>query len=429
MTINQLSFLRENDQIVRQAWSPPPTSAFGPEPEPMPPGSFFPEKTSNKPNNSTAYDEEPKFFVAVKNENRIIVNKQILTAARAGEVFCDTRTWFEGLCRMTHISNSAPRPARTAAPAPTSMISLSENQGKNERRTWFVIWLTLVTMVVEIISGWVFGSMALLADGWHMASHASALGITVLGYRLAKKHRDNRKFTFGTGKIGDLAGFSSALLLVFVAIFMAYESIDRLLNPMAIGFNQAILVAVVGLVVNLASAFILKEQPHDHGHGHRHDHGHDSDHNLRAAYLHVLADALTSVLAIAALALGKLFNWTFLDPLMGIVGALVIARWSYGLLLETGRVLLDYETDHTVRDQVLELLGGYGDIQVEDLHVWRLGPGHYSAIIAVRSDGDHQPDELKSALCRICHLSHVTVELNPSATSGNHPATTRPKKT
>ena len=288
---------------------------------------------------------------------------------------------------------------------------LSDDQKRNERRTWFVIWLTIVTMAVEIVSGMVFGSMALLADGWHMASHASALGITVLGYRLARKHRDNHKFTFGTGKIGDLAGFSSALLLLFVAFFMAYESVDRLVNPVSIGFNQAILVAVVGLLVNLASAFILKEQHHDHGHGHHH---HDPDHNLRAAYLHVLADALTSVLAIAALALGKAFNWTFLDPFMGIVGALVITRWSYGLLLQTGRVLLDYESDHTVREQVMETLKGYGDLKVEDLHVWRLGPGHYSAIIALSTSGDHHPDELKNVLCGIDRLSHVTVELNPA---------------
>ena len=186
-------------------------------------------------------------------------------------------------------------------------------------------------------------------------------------------------------------------------------------NPVAISFYQAIAVAAVGLAVNLASALILKDPRQGHDHGHDHGHAHATDHNLRAAYLHVLADALTSVLAIAALALGKSFNWYFLDPLMGIVGAVIIARWSYGLLIQTGRVLLDYETDHTMKDRVLDAIRDYGDFKVEDLHVWRLGPGHYSAIIALRTNGALQPDDLKDALCRIDHLSHVTVELNPAA--------------
>ena len=288
---------------------------------------------------------------------------------------------------------------------------LSERQQHNERRTWFVIFLTLVTMIVEIFSGLLFGSMALLADGWHMASHASAMGITALAYYLARKHRHNEKFSFGTGKIGDLAGYSSALLLALIALFMAYESVKRLLYPVNIRFNEAIVVAVIGLVVNVASALILKD---------RHDHHEttptyelpDHDHNIRAAYLHVLADALTSILAITALALGKVWGWSFLDPVMGIAGALVISRWSYGLLRDTGEVLLDYNTHPHMVEGIRRTIESDGDTTVQDLHMWRVGPGRYGIILALTSSDGTTPASLKQRLRGFRHLAHVTIEVN-----------------
>ena len=288
---------------------------------------------------------------------------------------------------------------------------LSSHQHRNERRTWIVIALTLATMMVEIVSGMVFGSMALLADGWHMASHASALGITALAYYLARKHRRNTNFSFGTGKIGELAGFSSALLLAVVALSMAYASIRRLLVPVAIHFDQAILVALIGLVVNVASALMLKE---DHDHGHEPEgHGHHHDHNLRAAYIHVLADALTSILAIAALLLGKIWGWSFLDPLMGIVGAVVISRWSYGLMRETGKVLLDYSAPNRVEEKIRRVVASETEAALLDLHVWQVGPGAYSAIVALSACNGTNPAALKKRLGTIHRLRHVTIEINP----------------
>ncbi len=290
---------------------------------------------------------------------------------------------------------------------------LSSHQHRNERRTWIVIVLTLATMTVEIASGMIFGSMALLADGWHMASHASALGITALAYYLARKHRRNANFSFGTGKIGELAGFSSALLLAVVALSMIYASIRRLLAPVAIHFDEAILVAVVGLVVNVASALVLKE---DHGHGHTsegHEHHHHHDHNLRAAYIHVLADALTSILAIAALLFGKLWGWSFLDPLMGIVGAAVISRWSYGLIRETGKILLDYSGPSNVEKEIRRVVTTMEGAALLDLHVWQVGPGAYSAIVALSAWNGTNPVQLRQRLGKIHHLSHLTIEINP----------------
>jgi cation diffusion facilitator family transporter len=289
---------------------------------------------------------------------------------------------------------------------------LSENHHVNERRTWFVIALTATTMVVEILSGLLFGSMALLADGWHMASHASAMGITAMAFYWARKHLDNPRFTFGTGKIGDLAGYSSALLLALIAFFMAYESIRRLLNPVIIHFNEAILVAIIGLTVNLVSAFILKEDHHKHER-------HHSDHNLRAAYLHVLADSLTSILAIVALLFGKFRGWTFLDPVMGVVGALVISRWSYGLMRDTGRVLLDYNDNVLITRQIKEALRDEEKVNIEDLHVWRVGPGHYSSTISLRTEKNHHTEYYKNRLCHIPDLAHVTIEVN----QGDHNTT------
>lgn len=290
---------------------------------------------------------------------------------------------------------------------------LPEHQLANERRTWAVIVLTLVTMAAEVAAGIVFGSMALLADGWHMASHASALGITALAYAFARRHRADPRFTFGTGKVGDLAGYSSALLLALVAVLMAYASVRRLIDPVTIHFNQAILVAVVGLGVNLASAFLLREQPPHHP-GHHHDaDAADHDHNLRAAYLHVLADALTSILAIAALTVGKFWGWAFLDPVMGIVGAVVISRWSWGLMRQTGAVLLDHDQNRHLARQIADAITAVGGVQMDDLHVWRMAQGRYGAIVAVRTAPERTPEFFKDRLAHLDGLAHVTIEVNP----------------
>jgi len=288
---------------------------------------------------------------------------------------------------------------------------LSEHQHVNERRTWWVILLTVATMVLEIVSGLVFGSMALLADGWHMASHASALGITALAYFLARRHRDNPRFTFGTGKIGDLAGYSSALLLLLVALYMAYASVLRLVHPVAIRYREAMLVAVIGLVVNLVSALLLKEH---HGQDEEGRHAHH-DHNLRAAYLHVLADATTSILAIVALGFGRTLGWSFLDPVMGIVGAVLISHWSYGLIREAGAVLLDRTPDERLVHNILDVIGRCKGVRITDIHVWRLGPGHHSAILSLVDSDGNTPGFFKERLCRVKGLSHLTVEVNAPA--------------
>ena len=289
---------------------------------------------------------------------------------------------------------------------------LSDHHAVNERRTWIVIALTLVTMVVEVIAGITFGSMALLADGWHMASHASAMTITAFAYYLSRRHLTNEKFTFGTGKIGDLGGFSSALVLGLIACLMAYHATIRLFNPVAISFDEAIVVAVVGLVVNLASAFILQDH-HDHGADASHDHHHHQDHNLRAAYLHVLADALTSILAIAALVIGRFWGWVMLDPLMGIVGAMIICFWAYGLLRDTAYVLLDADAHpHLSMDIQHAIQAQDPHCDIQDLHVWQVGPGHYSAILSLISVNGSTAADFKIRLSDLEDLSHVTVEVH-----------------
>ncbi len=315
---------------------------------------------------------------------------------------------------------------------------LPDSHDANARRTWFVILLTVSTMVLEIVSGLVFGSMALLADGWHMASHASAMGITAMAYYLIKKHRGNPRFTFGTGKINYLAAYSSAMLLAFIALFMAYESVQRLLDPQPIRYTEAMIVAVIGLVVNVTCALILKENPghrhdhhhtgdHDHAHDHAHDHDPDHDReydqNLRAAYFHVLADALTSILAIVALFFGKTFQWGFLDPVMGIVGAAVISRWSWGLMKSGGMVLLDHNPDTSLMETVRDTLVSAGAASVDDLHIWRLSQGRYGALASVTAPAGIVPGTFKSALSRISTLSHVTVEINPKPSAPSHPET------
>ncbi len=287
-------------------------------------------------------------------------------------------------------------------------VFLGAHQKEHERRTRLVIGLTAAMMVLEITAGIIFGSMALLADGWHMASHAAALGITALGYHLARRNITNPKFSFGTGKIGDLAGFSSALLLAFIAILMIYKSVTRLYTPVTISFDEAITVAILGLIVNLISALLLKGK-HDE---HKADH-HHRDHNLRSAYLHVIADAMTSLLAIAALTAGRFLGWVWMDPLMGIVGGLLIARWSFYLARDTARILLDMNTHINLAEEIKRLVESEGDNQILDLHLWRVGPGHFAAIISLLTGNPHPPSHYKEHLSGFRELRHITVEINP----------------
>lgn len=300
--------------------------------------------------------------------------------------------------------------------SPHGHIFLGDNHERNERRTWIVIAITATMMVVEITAGWLFGSMALLADGWHMSTHAAAMLIAALAYLHARRNAHNPRFTFGTGKLGDLAGFASAVVLALIAVLIGWESLLRFYSPVAINFPQAITVAVIGLGVNLLCAWLLRDD-HAHHHHHRHEHHHDAeprgggDNNLRAAYLHVLADALTSVLAISALVLGSIYGWNWMDPAMGIVGGLVIARWSWGLIRDAGGVLLDYvPAEEDLPDEIREAIEDDGS-QITDLHVWQLGPGHHGAIVAIRSADPREPPFYRQKLAHIHDLSHVTIEV------------------
>lgn len=282
-----------------------------------------------------------------------------------------------------------------------------------ERRTWWVIVLTATMMTVEITAGMIYGSMALLADGWHMGTHAAALGVAVFAYAYARRNADNPRYSFGTGKVGALGGFASAVGLAVVALFVLVESLVRFASPVEIFFDEAILVAVIGLLVNVASALILRDHE---GHSHHDHHGHDDDdhhdHNLRGAYLHVLADAVTSVLAIVALVAGKHLGWVWMDPLMGIVGSVVIGRWSLGLLRDTSGVLLDAEVSAARRDAIRAVIEADPDNGVADLHVWRVGPKHYAAIVSVVSHTPKEPEHYKNLLSGHADLAHVTVEVN-----------------
>jgi len=284
--------------------------------------------------------------------------------------------------------------------------------GHAERNTRRVILLTLVMMIIEITAGYIFGSMALLADGWHMGTHAAALGITALAYYYARKHSDNPNYSFGTGKVGVLGGFGSAVILALIALLMGIESVQRLVSPVTIRFNEAIAVAVIGLAVNLISAYLLRGR-HHHSHNPSAGHGRHHDHNLRAAYLHVLADALTSVLAIVALITGKAFGWVWMDPIMGIVGALIISRWSYGLLIDTGKVLLDRDVNEETVAEIRSIIESDSDNRVADLHVWRVGSHHLSAIIAIVTHYPKSPDHYKKLLSDYNEMAHVSVEVNP----------------
>jgi len=280
-----------------------------------------------------------------------------------------------------------------------------------ETRTLQVLALTAITMVVEIAAGLAFGSMALLADGWHMATHVAAFSITIFAYRYAKKHAQSARFSFGTGKVSVLGGFASAVALVVVALMMALESVHRLFSPQDIRFNEAIGVAAVGLAVNLLSAFLLRGH-HDHSHGHGRHHGHH-DHNLRAAYLHVLADALTSVLAIVALFAGKYWAWNWLDPMMGIVGAAVITKWAHGLLKETSGILLDGRIPADIQEKVINTIESDKDNRVADIHIWKVGPNDYAAMISIVTHHPEPPQYYKDLIRDQADLAHVTVEVNP----------------
>lgn len=283
-----------------------------------------------------------------------------------------------------------------------------------ESRTLIVIVVTALMMVVEIFAGIHYGSMALLADGLHMASHTTALGITAFAYVYARRHARNRKFSFGTGKVNSLGGFTGAVLLAVFALYMGFESVVRLINPVDIAFNQAISVAVLGLLVNGASVLILgvNDHGHDHHHSHEHSDHHHHDHNLKSAYLHVMADALTSLLAIVALLSAKYFGWVWMDPIMGVIGAVLVARWSYGLLGTTASVLLDRQAPENLQTIIRKAVERDGDSRVTDLHVWSIGPGIYSAQIALVAHNPVEPDEYKGRIPKSAGLAHVTVEVH-----------------
>ncbi|AGL84344.1 cation diffusion facilitator family transporter [Pseudomonas protegens] len=301
---------------------------------------------------------------------------------------------------------------------------LGADHDDNARRTLWVVLLTVVMMAGEIVAGYLTGSMALLADGLHMATHAGALGIAAAAYGFARRNAGNRRFSFGTGKVGDLAGFASAIILGLVALGIAGESLVRLFQPTRVAFGEATLIAVAGLLVNILSAWLLGggHDHHGHSHGLSHDHEHHEHHehhqshraggdnNLRSAYVHVLADALTSVLAIAALLAGRYLGWVWLDPAMGIVGALVIARWSYALIKSSAAVLLD-ASDEQVAGQIRASVEGPGDASIVDLHVWQVGPGARAAIVSVVARASLSAETVRARLAALPGLSHLTLEL------------------
>ncbi|UNK79059.1 CDF family Co(II)/Ni(II) efflux transporter DmeF [Sphingopyxis granuli] len=291
-------------------------------------------------------------------------------------------------------------------------VYLGAQHDENARRTLWVVLLTAAMMVAEIAAGLAFDSMALLADGFHMATHAGALGIAALAYAYAKRHATSGRYSFGTGKVGDLAGFASALVLGIVAIGIAWESLTRLVDPRPVAFVEAAVVAAIGLAVNIVSALLL-----GHGHDHHHDehaHGggepHDHDNNLRSAYLHVLADALTSVLAIAALLGGRYLGWAWLDPAVGIAGSVVIAIWSWSLMRDTASVLLD-ATDSALESEIRRHVEGPGDARIIDLHVWRLGPAAHGAIIS--AEGIDR-DTVRARVRPVHEIAHLTIEIRPA---------------
>jgi cation diffusion facilitator family transporter len=333
--------------------------------------------------------------------------------------------------------------ADTDAGAHHGHVFLGESHERNERRTWAVIVLCSLMMVAEIVGGVLFGSIALVADGLHMSTHASALLLAALAYSYARRHADDARFSFGTGKLGDLAGFSSAVVLAMIALLIGYEALIRFIWPVPIRYGEAIPIAVLGLAVNVASVLLLSggsrdhshghSQVHSHGHSHGHSHaghGHDDaehrdaaftehehahgatarDNNIRAAVVHVLADAAVSLLVIAGLSLGWYLGWTFMDPVVGLIGAAVIAAWAYTLVRDTGAILLDMTPDRAMAERMRAVVEADGD-RLTDFHLWRLGPGHLGAILSVATRQQRGADYYQSLLKRFGSLSHVTVQV------------------
>ncbi|NCO75417.1 MAG: CDF family Co(II)/Ni(II) efflux transporter DmeF [Cyanobacteria bacterium] len=283
-----------------------------------------------------------------------------------------------------------------------------EDQHQSEKKTLIVLGITFITMIAEIIAGTTFGSMALLADGWHMATHVGAFSITVLTYRYARINAYNPKYTFGTGKVTVLGGFASAIALSVIALITGIESIIRLFQPQEIQFNQAIYVAILGLIVNIASAFLLQEHHH---HDHEHSH-HHHDHNLQAAYFHVLADALTSVLAIIALLSAREWGWLWMDSVMGLVATLVIGKWAWGLIGETSTMLLDGTVNQKTKLEIANIIESDADNRIVDLHFWNISENYFSATISLVTYNPQPPEYYKNLLKNIPNLSHILIEVN-----------------
>ena len=320
--------------------------------------------------------------------------------------------------------------------SPHSHVFLGEDHARAERRTWAVIILCVVMMVAEIVGGAMFGSLALIADGMHMSTHAGALLLAALAYTFARRYATDTNFTFGTGKFGDLAGYSSAIVLAMIALLIGYEAITRFIDPVAVAFTEAIPIAALGLLVNVASAWLLAgghhhDHGHSHGHTHHHDHPHDHDHdddnhdhaahdhaderhhrenNMRAAVVHVMADAAVSVLVIVGLLLARAFGWLWMDPLAGFIGALVIASWSVALIRDTGAILLDRMPDPGLAGKIRAAIESGGD-EVTDLHLWRLGPGHLGAIVSVATSQPREALHYRQQLAHFPDLSHLIVEV------------------
>jgi len=292
----------------------------------------------------------------------------------------------------------------------------SADRGAAEKNTRRVIALTAVMMLVEILAGWRFHSMALLADGWHMSTHVAAFLITAIAYAMARRHKEDRSFSFGTGKIDVLGGYTSAIILGIVALVMASESVLRFFSPLPIHYNQSIIIGFVGLCVNVASALLLK---HDHGHGHGHSHGHEHHHhgsghedlNLKAAYLHVIADAVTSILAISALVAGKYLGWVWMDPVMGIVGSAVVAQWAWALVRDTSVILLDRTPETDLNDEIRKAVECDADTAITDLHVWQVGAGQFSAIVSIAAREPKTPEHYRELFREHEELRHVTIEI------------------
>ncbi len=305
-------------------------------------------------------------------------------------------------------------------------VFLGEAHARNEHRTWAVIVLCAVMMAAEIVGGLLFGSVALIADGLHMSTHAGALLLAALAYTYARRHAEDARFTFGTGKFGDLAGYTSAIVLAMIALLIGYEAVRRLFAPVPIDYAEAVAIACLGLLVNAGSAWLLSGGgAHGHDHHHHHDHDHDDhhhhehhhahrDHNMRAAFVHVMADAAVSVLVIFGLSLAWGFGWRWMDPVAGIVGAVVIANWAYGLVRDTGAILLDMNPDARTTGAIRAAIEAEGD-QLADLHLWRIGPGHFGAIVSVVTQERRDAGFYRERLATVPALSHLTVEVSQAA--------------